>query len=240
MLSPIFLKTVPGLKERVTGHSFLEDCRKGVGLEVLSTFFRQYWHLLHNFPDFVMGVAVESGDIAVKSHISKIAYQELGEGNPAKAHENLFFGTLGLLGFSVKELTTTAPHESTQALVEAFHRGSCDYLYGLGILYATETVDLGIVSALGASLRFLAPCSTLGWVDVHVKQEPDHVESASEAISWDFTPEQTAVIEAAAIEGWLLWEKFLNTFSEVSLASKVSHIQSETTRAHASLFPAAG
>ncbi|HWX40537.1 MAG TPA: hypothetical protein VN345_05250, partial [Blastocatellia bacterium] len=48
----------------------------------------------------------------------------------------------------------------------------------------------------------------LPWVDIHVEQEPDHVETSSRTLMPVFSSEEQARIVSNAKEMWNLWVGF--------------------------------
>ncbi len=50
----------------------------------------------------------------------------------------------------------------------------------VGHLHATETIDLTMVSSIGFLLRSkFGNDVSLPWVDIHIKEEPEHVENSN-------------------------------------------------------------
>jgi hypothetical protein len=58
----------------------------------------------------------------------------------------------------------------------------------------------------------------LPWVDIHVIQEPDHVDSANTSIQRPFTDaERKAIVDSAALH-WELWDGFFTTLRNNAIA----------------------
>ncbi len=76
--------------------------------------------------------------------------------------------------------------------------------------HSTETVE-----ALGAAADVPPDPSSKRSVDIHVLQEPDHVEQVNEAIEPDFTPGEIDRIVASAEEMWSLWIAFFDRLRQV-------------------------
>jgi hypothetical protein len=90
-------------------------------------------------------------------------------------------------------------------------------LSGLGFLYGTEVADLAMVSSIG---RLVSNCThqrTLPWVDIHIEQEPDHVDSSTRTLLPSFSPEEQAQIISSAEEMWSLWVAFFAELKERTL-----------------------
>src|SRR5262245_28917191 len=149
MLEPQLQKRLRShpLRKKLIAHSFFSR----VGTAALShdqvaLFLGQWWHPLHYFPDFLSRLISVAPQVAVKTAISKILYQELGEGNPARAHEVCYLETMRPLGFGDEELSGAEPLPSTRDLLALYADSSTNLLAGLGCLYGTEVADLAMVS----------------------------------------------------------------------------------------------
>src|SRR5688500_12174641 len=57
-------------------------------------FIGQFWHPSHYFPTFLAGLIAVSPTLEVKTNLSRILWQELGEGDPARAHESIYVDTV--------------------------------------------------------------------------------------------------------------------------------------------------
>ena len=125
--------------------------------------------------------------LEMKTAISKILYQELGEGNPERAHERIYVSTMKDVGFDEATVSQAPPFEETRRLVQRYREASGDRLGALGFVYGTEVADLAMVSGIGNAVRRVTGAQDLPWVDIHILQEPDHVEQVNEAIEPDFT-----------------------------------------------------
>jgi hypothetical protein len=89
-------------------------------------------------------------------------------------------------------------------------------LSGLGFLYGTEVVDLPMVATIGELMRRATGKEDLPWVNVHVSQEPGHVDSANHTLEAALTGEEERKIFKHAEQMWTLWiDFFTNIRSEI-------------------------
>ena len=126
----------------------------------------------------------------MKTAICKILYQELGEGDPARAHERMYISTMEDAGFDRATVSEAPPFEETRRLVQRYEEASAERLSALGFVYGTEVADLAMVAGIGNAVRRVSGLETLPWVDIHILQEPDHVDQANEALEAGFSPEE--------------------------------------------------
>src|SRR5690242_9950012 len=87
------------IRRALLTHSFFKQAKTGsLTRPVVGHFLGQWWHPLHYFPTFLARtIAVVS--LAEKSAISTILHQELGEGDPLRAHESIYVTTMREVGF---------------------------------------------------------------------------------------------------------------------------------------------
>jgi pyrroloquinoline quinone (PQQ) biosynthesis protein C len=194
----------------------LEELRSLAGLsrEQVAVILGQWYHPLHYFPVFLSRLIAVTPRIEVQTHVSRILWQELGAGDSKNAHELIYISTMTDAGFRPDKVAEAAPFESTRRLVEGYRQASEDYLSGLGFLYATEVADLAMVSSIGELVRRATGSRDLPWVDIHIEQEPDHVESSSQALRPSFSAgEQTRIVESGE-RMWSLWIGFFRGIKE--------------------------
>jgi len=168
----------------------------------------QWFHPLHYFPVFLSRLIAVSKTVEAQTFISKILWQELGQGNPSLAHEKIYIDTMTDAGFDRNTVTSSAALGSTAALVSGYEKASSDYLTGLGFLYGTEVADLAMVSSIGKLVGNCTGQRTLPWVDIHVEQEPDHVETSCKTLMPAFSTAEQSRIVSSAEEMWNLWIAF--------------------------------
>ena len=168
----------------------------------------QWFHPLHYFPSFLSRMISVSPSIDTQTYISRILWQELGEGETAKAHENIYISTMTDVGFDSERVAQAAPLEETRELVDGYRRASEEYLSGLGFTYGTEVADLAMVSTIGTLVSMCTNKNDLPWVDIHVQQEPDHVQSSSMTLILPFKADEQRKIVDNAQQMWVLWTGF--------------------------------
>ncbi len=200
------------LRKELIHHPFLKEIRTGgsISKEAVGTLLGQWWYPLDFFPTFLSRSISVLPDRDMQTALSKILYQELGEGRPANSHGKLFITTMADAGFP-EETTTQAPaFPETRKLVDLYEETSHNPLRALGAVYGTEVADLAMVSGVGQAVRYVSGVKELPWVDIHVLQEPEHVEQASEALEPNFSAEEEAVIQSAAEDMWRHWIAFFD------------------------------
>jgi pyrroloquinoline quinone (PQQ) biosynthesis protein C len=199
--------------------SFLKELKNECGTlsrEQVVVILGQWFHPLHYFPTFLSRLISVSPEIETQTFISRILWEELGEGDPRNAHEKVYIETILEGGFSKEQVAGAPPFEATRKLVEGYERASSSCLSGLGFLYGTEVVDLPMVSTIGELMRRCTGKRNLPWVNIHVAQEPGHVVSASETLTPPFTLEEQREVVGQAEQMWSLWVDFFkNIKSEI-------------------------
>ena len=209
------------LRKELIHHPFFKEVRSSeLNRETVGVFLGQWWHPLHYFPHFLSRTIDVVPMLEMKTAISKILYQELGEGSPEKAHERLYISTMTDAGFDAATVSEAAPFEETRRLVQRYREASAEKLSALGFVYGTEVADLAMVGGIGNAVRRVTGVQNLPWVDIHVLQEPDHVEQVNEAIEPDFSPGEIDRIVASAEEMWSLWIAFFDRLRKVMFSSE--------------------
>lgn len=207
--------------------TYLKEFKTASGVlprEQILVILGQWFHPLHYFPTFLSRLISVTPGIETQTFISRILWQELGEGEPARAHERVYIETILDHGFEDSgPVTGAAPFGATAQLVAGYEAASHEYLSGLGFLYGTEVVDLPMVATVGELMRRCTGHRNLPWVNIHVQQEPDHIESSSQTLTNSFTPDEEAVIVEHAERMWKLWIAF---FKEIG-----AHVLTRATAA---------
>jgi pyrroloquinoline quinone (PQQ) biosynthesis protein C len=189
--------------------------KRPLSREQVSIVLGQWFHPLHYFPIFLSRMISISPDIQVQAQISRILWQELGEGDSKMSHERIYISTMTAAGYSHSDITGAAPFGDTQDLIEGYRQGSESYFVGLGFMYGTEVADLHMVSTIGKLVRQCSGKKALPWVDVHVKQEPSHVESSSNTLIPRYYEKEQKEIISGAEKMWILW---INFFKKIEVA----------------------
>lgn len=197
--------------------NYLKDLKKSCGTlsrEQVLVILGQWYHPLHYFPTFLSRLISNSPDLESQTFISRILWQELGEGDPQRAHEKIYIETITDADFPQEPVAGALPLDATRKLVAGYEKASQNFLHGLGFLYGTEVVDLPMVSTIGELMRRCTGKRNLPWVNVHVQQEPGHVESSAQTLNPSFAEqEQRQVIENAE-EMWSLWIDFFKSIKQ--------------------------
>ena len=198
-----------------------EDCGT-LPRELAVVILGQWFHPLHYFPVFLSRLISVTPNIDSQTYISRILWEELGEGNPQRAHEKIYVETMLEGGFEKAQFTEAPPLDATRKLIAGYETASSEYLSGLGFLYGTEVVDLQMVATIGALMKRCTGLRTLPWVDIHVAQEPGHVESSSQTLDQSLGQDQQHQVVTSAEEMWTLWKDFFT-----SIRTEISHKKAE-------------
>jgi pyrroloquinoline quinone (PQQ) biosynthesis protein C len=199
------------LRKQFVDHEFFRRVKiSTLTKEQAAVFIGQWWHPLRYFSTFLARCVATLADIESKSAVSKILSQETGEGNPKRAHEVVYVETMERAGFTMAQVTGVAPFPETQALVAGYARASEERLSALGYIFATEVADLTMVSGIGTAVRKATGTRDLEWVNIHVQQEPDHVEEAERTMLRGFSAQEEALVVNSAEEMWRLWAAFFD------------------------------
>lgn len=199
------------LRGNLIHHPFFDRIDTGeLSRGQVTTYLGQWWHPLHYFPVFLSRLIAVSPPIEIKTAVSKILYQELGEGSVSRAHEVVYVDTMVPHGFSKEELTQAPPLPATARLVAAYADASSELLSGLGFMYGTEVADLAMVSGIGRAVRRLTNATKLDWVDIHVLQEPEHVSRANDTVAFHFSAAEEKAILVGAESMWRHWIAFFD------------------------------
>lgn len=196
---------------------YLKELKKSCGTlsrEQIAVILGQWFHPLHYFPTFLSRLISVTPNIETQTFISRILWEELGEGDPQRAHEKIYKQTMSDGGFSLSEIAEAPPFTATQELIAGYETSSTSYLAGLGFMYGTEVVDLPMVSTIGELMRRSTGQRDLPWVNIHVAQEPGHVESSNETLKPSFTADEQRQIVENAEHMWRLWINFFKSIGK--------------------------
>ena len=221
MATPAFSKstidTLPTNKVRDELVTCLKELKDDCGTlprEHAVVILGQWFHPLHYFPVFLSRLISVTPNIESQTYISRILWEELGEGDPGRAHEKIYVETMTEGGFEKAQFTESPPLAATRKLVDGYEKASSEYLSGLGFLYGTEVVDLQMVATIGALMKRCTGLRTLQWVDIHVQQEPGHVESSSQTLNQSLDHDAQQRVVTSAEEMWTLWTDFFKSIRE--------------------------
>jgi len=203
-------------RERLIHHSFfrlsLED--SAIDRGAVERILGQWWHPLHYFPDFLAKAIAQLDRLEHKSFLADILNEELGMGDPDMAHERIYVSTMTEVGFETAQITQSAPLPATQRLLASYQLGGDERLKALACVFATEVADLAMVGGIGKIVRRVTGAKSLPWVDIHISQEPNHVQKVTHTLGDSFSADEIDVIVEAANEHWLCWIDFFDALSE--------------------------
>jgi pyrroloquinoline quinone (PQQ) biosynthesis protein C len=206
----------------LTQHAFFSHLQHAeVSRDLAARFVGQWWHPLHYFPTFLARSIAVSKSLTTKTATSRILFEELGEGHPAAAHEQIYIDTMKAAGFSDREIFETAAEPATAALVNGYADSSATDMTALGFIYATEVADLVMVNGIGTAVRRAVGNVPLPWVDIHVQQEPGHVKDADSALSTSLDMADRAIIIETAESAWNLWIAFFDALHQSAPSESV-------------------
>ena len=191
--------------------TFLKNLKHDCGTlatEQVFIILGQWFHPLHYFPTFLSRLISVSPEIETQTYVSRILWEELGEGDPRRAHEKVYLETISDGGFAKEQVAGAPPLNATRRLVDGYEQASTNRLSGLGFLYGTEVVDLPMVATIGELMRRCTGKKDLPWVNIHISQEPGHVASANATLKPGFTGEEQREIVNHAEQMWTLWIDF--------------------------------
>lgn len=221
MATPAFSKntidTLPTNKVRDELVTCLKELKDDCGTlprELAVVILGQWFHPLHYFPVFLSRLISVTPNVESQTYISRILWEELGEGDPVRAHEKIYVETMTGGGFERADFTEAPPLAATRRLVDGYEKASSEFLSGLGFLYGTEVVDLQMVATIGALMKRCTGLRTLPWVDIHVAQEPGHVESSSSTLDQSLDHDAQHRVVTSAEEMWTLWTDFFKSIRE--------------------------
>lgn len=194
-----------------TSHPFFAGIgRAPLTMRDAALFIGQWWHPLHYFPTFLSRCVSVLPDIASKSAVTRILSQEVGGGDPTRAHEVIYADSMARAGFDRAAVVASPPFAETTELVDGYERASALPHTALGFIFATEVTDLLMVSSIGTAVERVTGLADNEWVRIHVEQEPEHVEKSESTLLQGFTRDEAAVVLASAEEMWRLWSAFFD------------------------------
>ena len=203
------------LRKELVLHPLITQLKSNpLSFEQVKIILAQWYHPLHYFPTFLAHLIGLAPSLNIKTHISKILWQELGEGNVVRSHEHLYEQTMQNVGFKSSEFIAVMPLKSTTALVQSYKESTESYLTALGYAFGTETADLVMVSSIGYAVKILTGAKKLEWVEIHVKQEPDHVNCVNEALASELTADESQQVIDGARSMWKYWISFFDGLAE--------------------------
>ncbi|MFZ6182399.1 TenA family transcriptional regulator [Nannocystis pusilla] len=173
----------------------------------------QYWHPIEYFTEFLALSLANVRELALRSRMSSILYQELGQGDPEQAHQSLYLLAAQRAGISADEVCGAEPLPETRRLLDGFRGAARSPARAVGYLYATEIVDLELVRTLGKALAGASGGQESEWLKIHARQEREHVAVARDAVaSLAVGPH---AVDKCAIAAWRRWHGFYDGIERV-------------------------
>ncbi len=210
------LRLEPLRKELMNHSLLLEMRREGLKLPQLITVLAQWYHPLHYFPVFLARLIAILPQISMQTSVSKILWQELGEGHTDQAHEIIYQRTIQSLLIKPEQFINCPPLPETRALLAGYRQATeQNYLAGLGFAFGTEAADLAMVSSIGKAAARFSPEPSLEWVDIHIKQEPMHTDCMDDALQAGLSPQEEEEVLVYAKKMWKLWIDFFSAIHEI-------------------------
>lgn len=201
--------------DEVLNHPFLNlISNEGIEKNKFSYFIGQWYHLIEFFCPFLSRTISENKSTDIQTFLSKILYQELGSGKPKNSHLKLFIDTFIDAGLEPSVVNGEDERlEQTIAWVEGHRLAAKNENRGLGFVYGTEMLDLGMVKAVGIGATKATGISKLNWVAVHLKEEPDHTSCVNLSVDKLDRESQLEVI-SGVLDVWALWRDFFTGVSK--------------------------
>lgn len=189
-------------------HPMLHYLQKGdMDIVRLRWMLQQYWHPIHYFSAFLASCIVVIEDLHLRSRVSLILFQELGKGDAKAAHERLYFNAAQRIG--IADVCDCAALPTTVELIDEYRTAARSQPSAIGALFATELIDLRLVTCLGAAITRIGGGAPSRWQIIHERQERDHVAAASEVLAGIAASDEEAVAEHAR-RMWSRWVSFLD------------------------------
>src|SRR3954468_4464187 len=209
------------LRKELVHHPFFKEVRSSEALdrEKVGVFLGQWWHPLHYFPHFLSRTIDQVPMLEMKTAISKILYQELGEGDPARAHERIYVTTMRDAGFDEATVARAAPFAETARLVQRYREASGERLSALGFVYGTEVADLAMVPASATpSAASAASRTSPGWTSTSCRSPTTSPRSTRR--SSPTSPPRRWTRSSPTPRRWSLWIDFFNRLRKVMFGTE--------------------
>jgi pyrroloquinoline-quinone synthase len=163
-------------------HPFVERCRSGqLTLPQVRVLGAQMYKFCHQFPSFLGMALAACPEEDARLVIGENLWEELGEGDPQRAHAALFRRFTRALGIDDAQLATIPAQPETAALIDTY-RNLSDRFGVLGILgalcYASEGIVAALYSHIQAGLLQASPFDreALMFFEVHIHVDDGHAD----------------------------------------------------------------
>ncbi len=163
-------------------HPFVERCRSGqLTLAQVRVLGAQMYKFCHQFPSFLALALASCPQDDARIVIGENLWEELGEGDPLRAHAALFRQFTRALGLDDAQLSAVPTLPETAALIDTYMNLSDRYGV-LGILgalcYASEGIVAALYSHIQGALQQAAPFDrdALMFFEVHIHVDDGHAD----------------------------------------------------------------
>jgi pyrroloquinoline-quinone synthase len=185
-------------------HPFVERCRAGqLTLAQVRVLGAQMYKFCHQFPNFLALALASCPQDDARIVIGENLWEELGEGDPLRAHAALFRQFTRALGFDDSQLSVLPALPETAALIDTY-MGLSNRYGVLGILgalcYASEGIVAALYSHIQGALRQVASFDrhALMFFEVHIDVDDGHADKLeSILLPMLRTPQDELVVEQA-------------------------------------------
>jgi pyrroloquinoline-quinone synthase len=185
-------------------HPFVERCRAGqLTLPQVRVLGAQMYKFCHEFPCFLAKALASCKHEEARMVIGENLWEELGEGDPRRAHATLFRRFTKALGLDDAQLSAVPAQPETAALIDTYL--SLSDRYGvLGILgalcYASEGIVAALYSHIQRGLLQAVPFDkeALVFFEVHIHVDDGHADKLeSVLLPMLRTPQDVHLVEQA-------------------------------------------
>jgi pyrroloquinoline-quinone synthase len=163
-------------------HPFVERCRAGqLSLAQVRVLGAQMYKFCHQFPSFLALALASCPQDDARIVIGENLWEELGEGDPLRAHAALFRQFTRALGLDDTQLAAVPALPETAALIDTYMNLSNRYGV-LGILgalcYASEGIVAALYSHIQGALQQAARFDrdALMFFEVHIHADDGHAD----------------------------------------------------------------
>ena len=185
-------------------HPFVERCRAGqLTLAQVRVLGAQMYKFCHQFPSFLALALASCPQDDARIAIGENLWEELGEGDPLRAHAALFRQFTRALGLDDAQLSAVPALPETAALIDTYMNLSNRYGV-LGILgalcYASEGIVAALYSHIQGALQQAAPFDrdALMFFEVHIHADDGHADKLeSILLPMLHAPQDELVVEQA-------------------------------------------
>lgn len=198
-------------RAKLVNHDVLKYLKEGeLTKEQVAVLIGQWYYPLANFPFFLSSCIAHIKETSIQTFLSDILHEELGCGDPAQSHLKLYETTMADAGFSMNQIVDVGAFPTTVDLINGYKTAAKKQNDAIGFVYATEVADLAMVSSIGYSVAKISgkTLKELPWADIHIKQEPNHVNNVNNSTDMPLSKEDSTEILESAQNAWRLWALF--------------------------------